>query len=220
MTKPAPAAFGSLPGAGPMTDDEIGAYHEAAHAVFAVFGPWTKLAGPVVLNGPGNGDVVMSTDSEAIRRSTREDPGFDPDLPRIGLMRSLLAGPIAERMLAESGRSDLDERDLRRVCEGDHAVVEAQLEQLRSPRPGLLARLEAEIREQFEHSTVREAIERFAAVLIERRRLEADEATALIEAMRIPPLDPSTPSARRRNRWWLALLRSIRRQWRRATGAG
>ena len=48
-----------------MTDDEVGAVHEVAHAVFAVLGEWTKLAGPVVLKGSGYGDVVMATDVEA-----------------------------------------------------------------------------------------------------------------------------------------------------------
>lgn len=142
-------------GAGLMTDDEIAAFHESAHAVFAVFGNWTKLAGPVALNGHGHGDVVMSTDAEAIRRSFHADPGFDRDLPRIELVRSLLAGPIAERILAESGRAELSERDLQSASEGDYAVVAEQLEQLKPLRPGLLPRLEREVRDRLEQPAVR-----------------------------------------------------------------
>ena len=133
-----------------MSEGEIVAVHEAAHAVFAAFGEWTRLGGPVVIKGPGYGDVVMATDTKAIRRAIEADPRFDRDLPRIHLIRALLAGPIAERLLAESGRAELSERDLLSTSEDDYAIVAEQIGQLRSPRPGLLARLEREVRQRLE----------------------------------------------------------------------
>jgi hypothetical protein len=184
-----------------MSEDEILAIHEAAHAVFAVFGEWTKLAGPVVLNGPGSGDVVMSTDAEAIRRSLSADPGFDRDLPRIHLVRSLLAGPMAERILAESKRAALGEDDLREAARNDYAVVAEQLEALDPPRPELLGQLEREVRRQLEGPATWTAVERFAAILLERRRLEAGEASTILEGLR----------ARRPGRWRAALGRLARR---------
>ena len=163
-----------------MTDDEVAAVHEAAHAVFAVFGRWTKLAGPVVLRGPGHGDVVMSTDAEAIGRTLGRDPRFDRELPRIQLVRALLAGPTAERILADRGLADLSDEDLSDVSRGDYAVVAEQLGELKPPRPDLLDRLEREVRRRLEQPAIWLAVERFAAVLLERRSLGAEEATAIL----------------------------------------
>lgn len=188
-----------------MTEDEVGAVHEAAHAVFAVFGPWTRLAGPVILRGPGHGDVVMATDTDAIRRSLEADSGFDRDLPRIHLVRALLAGPIAERLLAQRGRAALSEDDLSDSSQGDYAVVAEQLGALRPPRPDLLARLERDVRWRLEQPSVWSAVERFAAILLDRRSLEAVEASAILEAM--GPVDLS--SAEGRSRGWRARLLAL-----------
>lgn len=166
-----------------MSDEEAAAFHESAHAVFAAFGRWTKLGGPVTLEGCG-GDVVMSTDGEAIRRSIAADPAFDRDLPRIELISALLAGPIAERMLIERGRFALHEDDLRAACGGDYRVIAAQLGQIDPPRPDLLPRLEREVRRWLERPRHWAAIERFAAILLERRRLEAKEANAILAGLR------------------------------------
>jgi hypothetical protein len=185
-----------------LTEDEVLAVHEAAHAVFAVAGEWTKLAGPIILKGRGDGDVVMSTDTEAIRRSIEADPGFDRDLPRIHLIRSLLAGPMAERILMETGRAALTEQDLREAGRCDYAVVAEQLDQLSPPRPGLLDRLEREVREKLEEPATWSAVERFAATLIERRRLGAQEASAMLGTVRA---GRSPPGPKRRGRR-LALL--------------
>lgn len=187
-----------------MTEDEIAAVHEAAHAAFALLGKWTKLAGPVVLKGPGCGDVVMSTNVEAIRRSVEADPGFDREMPRIELVRALLAGPIAERMLAERKRAALGEEDLGDSSENDYATVAEQLAALDPPRPGLRQRLEREVRERLKEPAVWSAVERFAAILIERRRLEAEEATAILGLM-LPP-----PKGRARS-GWSAALQAFRR---------
>jgi hypothetical protein len=187
-----------------LTEDEIAAVHEAAHAAFALLGKWTKLAGPVMLRGPGCGDVVMSTDVEAIRRSVEADPGFDRDLPRIELVRALLAGPIAERMLAERKRTALGEEDLGDFSENDYATVAQQLAELDPPRPGLRHRLEREIRQRLEEPALWSAIERFAAILIERRRLEAEEATAILGPM-------LAPRSGRAVSGWRAALEGLRR---------
>ena len=167
-----------------MSEDEILAFHEAAHALFAVFGEWTRLAGPVVLKGPGHGDVVMSTDPPAIRRTLRRDRGFDRDEPRIELVRSLLAGPVAERMLAERGLAALSEADIVEASAQDYAVIAEQLGRLDPPRPGVLDRLERDVRRRLEQPAIWAAVERFAAILLERRRLEADEASAILERIR------------------------------------
>ena len=164
-----------------MTDDEVAAVHEAAHAVFAVLGEWTKLAGPVVLKGSGCGDVVMSTDAEPIRRTLAADPGFDRDLPRIELVRLLLAGPIAERILIDRGRASVSEDVFADSCRGDYGVIAEQLGHLNPPRPGLLEELEREVRRGLEQPAIWAAVERFAAILLERRRLGAEEASAMVE---------------------------------------
>lgn len=182
-----------------MTEDEIAAVHESAHAVFAAFGQWTKLAGPVVLKGPGHGDVVMSTDGEAIRRSIVADRRFDRDLPRIHLIRSIMAGPVVERMLVERGLADLDEQDLRAGADIDDSVIAEQLGKLDPPRPGLLEQLEREVRERLERPEIWSAVERFAEILIVRRRLEADEASAILaEIAGRSPVDVGPAEARGR----------------------
>jgi hypothetical protein len=189
----------------PLGEDEILALHEAAHAVFAAFGNWTRLAGPIVLAGRGGGDVVMGTDVEAIRRTLAADPGFDRDLPRIELVRALVAGPMAERLLVAQGRARLLESDLADAGRNDYAVIAEQLAQLDPPRPGLLARLEQETRERLEQPLTWAAIERFAAILSERRRLEADEATAILIAIG-NQLATARPGRKRRHRLHLAAL--------------
>jgi len=190
-----------------MTDDEVAAVHEAAHAVFAVFGQWTRLAGPVVLKGPGYGDVVMGTNIEAIRRTIEADPGFARDLPRIHLVRSLLAGPIAERILAAGGRADLSEDELRDVSKNDYRVAAEQLGELETPRPRLLDQLEREVRDRLEQPVIWSAVERFAAILLERRRLEAEDATAILEGMRTgAPIDLGPAKAKGP---WSGLLRAF-----------
>ena len=179
-----------------MTEEEVTAFHEAAHAVFAAFGRWTKLAGPVALDGIG-GDVVMSTDAGAIRRTLSADPGFDRDLPRIELVSALLAGPLAERMLVESGRTGLGEPALTDACAGDYGTIAGQLAQLDPPRPNLLPRLEREVRVWLAEPSHWRAIERFAAILRDRRRLEADEASAILARLRPPGAPaPADPHAR------------------------
>jgi len=204
-----------VPGTEEMTEDEILAVHESAHAVFALFGAWTRLAGPVVLKDRGCGDVVMGTDVEAIRRTLAADPGFDRDLPRIELVRALLAGPIAERRLVRDGRATLSEADLRDSSSNDYEVAAEQLRALDPPRPDLLGALEREVRRRLEEPAVWSAVERFAAVLAERRSLGADEATAILESIRastsaFPAPAGSRIGARRRfvhavSAWWAAL---------------
>ena len=175
-----------------MTEDEVAAIHEAAHAVFAEFSQWTRLAGPVILQAPGNGDVVIATDIVAIRRSIEADPGFDRELPRIHLVRCLLAGPIAERILAHSGRAALCDDDLQDASSNDYAIIADQLDQLRPPRPDLLGRLERDVRRRLEQPANWSAVERFAAILIERRRLQANEASEILQKIKAEvPVDVS-----------------------------
>lgn len=167
-----------------MTDDEVAAFHEAAHAAFAAFGPWTRLAGPVALGDEGCGDVVMATDGEAISRTLASNPAFDRDLPRIDLICCLLAGPIAERMLRERGRTEATEGDLGLMCRNDYEVVAEQIAQIDPPRLGLLSRLERDVRLWLEQPAHWAIVERFAAILLERRRLTADEASAILAEIR------------------------------------
>lgn len=188
-----------------MTEDEIAAVHEAAHAVFAVSGEWTKLGGPAALQGPGHGDVIMSTDPEAIRRSIAADPAFDRDLPRIQLIRSLLAGPVAERILLETGRAALGEDELRQASAGDYAVISEQLGQLNPPRPGLLERLEREVRQTLAEPAIWSAVEQFAAILLDRRSLEPNEATAILHGIRAATR-ADLPRTERRPFWRRVLL--------------
>ena len=168
-----------------MTEEELAAFHEAAHAVVAVCGKWTKLAGPVILHGRGGGDVVMSTDGTAAARALRADPGFSRDVPRLQLIRALLAGPVAERILRDRGRADLSEAELTRASELDYANVFEQIGQLASSAPDLLDRLEAEVRQRLEQPAVWSAVERFAAIVLDRGRLEVDEASAILNRMRL-----------------------------------
>jgi len=180
-----------------MTDEEIAAVHEAAHAVFAVHGPWTRLAGPVALARWGEGDVVMGTDGQAIGRTLAADPGFDLDLPRLDLVRALLAGPLAERLLAERGQASLTEADLAATSAGDYDVVAQQLACLRRPGPDL-DRLEGEVRRRLEEPGLWSLVERFAAILIERRSLTADEAERVLKALSAgPSAEVEAPRARR-----------------------
>jgi len=193
--------------AAPMTDEEIAAVHEAAHAVFAMLGPWTRLAGPVALVRWGEGDVVMGTDGQAIGRALAADPGFDLDLPRLDLVRALLAGPAAERLLAERGRAALTEADLAATSAGDYGVAAEQLAALRRPGPDVAA-LEGEVRRRLEEPALWSLVERFAAVLLERRSLTADEAERALKALNAgAPAEAQVPAARRRLR--LGLLAFI-----------
>ena len=164
-----------------MNEDEIAAVHEAAHAVFAALGPWTRIHGPVALKGHGAGDIRMSTDVAAIGRRIGSDPRFDRDLPRLHLIRALLAGPLAERILVERGRARLSEALLVESGEGDYENVIDQLDKLDPPGRDRLAQLESEVREVLERPAVWTTVERFAAVLLERRVMGPEEASATIE---------------------------------------
>lgn len=163
-----------------MDEDEIAAVHEAAHAVFAAFSPWTRIHGPVTLKPHGAGDISLSTDVAAIGESIRADPRFERSLPRLNLIRALLAGPAAERILTDRGRARLDETLLVEAAEGDYRNVFDQLDKLDPPERGLLPRLEREVREELERPEVWATVEQFAAVLIERRAIGAEEATAIL----------------------------------------
>lgn len=147
-----------------MTEEEVTAFHEAAHAVFAFSGRWTRLHGPVVLHPPGGGDITMGTDSTEIWWALAADSGFDRVLSRIQLVKALLAGPVAERILADRGLARLDEEDLADASLGDYANVAEQLGKLDPPPPGLLERLEREVREELERPATWSAVERFAAI--------------------------------------------------------
>jgi hypothetical protein len=180
-----------------MTDAEIAAVHEAAHAAFATLGPWTRLAGPVALQRLGEGDVVMGTDGPAIGRALAADPSFDPDLPRLDLVRALLAGPVAERLLVERGKAALTEADLAATSAGDYDVVAEQLACLAAPGPDLAA-LEREVRRRLEEPGLWSLVERFAAILLDRRSLPADEAERVLEALRAGgPVEGEVRSPRR-----------------------
>lgn len=179
---PAPAGIARMSA---MNEDEIAAVHEAAHAVFAAFGPWTRIHGPVTLKTQGAGDIRMSTDVAAISESIRSDPRFDRDLPRLQLVRALLAGPVAERILIDRGRALLSQALAAEAAEGDYANIIDQLDKLDPPRRDLLARLEREVREELERPAVWLMVERFAALLIERRSIGAEEASAILRKIAI-----------------------------------
>ncbi|HEX8512349.1 MAG TPA: hypothetical protein VF688_04510 [Allosphingosinicella sp.] len=168
-----------------MNEDEIAAVHEAAHAVFAASGTWTRIHGPVTLKPHGSGDIRMSTDVVAISDSMRSDPRFDRNLPRLQLVRALLAGPVAERMLIDRGRARLSEAAAVEAAEGDYENIIDQLDKLDPPRRDLLARLEREVREELERPAVWLTVERFAAVLLERRSMGAEEASAILREIAI-----------------------------------
>lgn len=174
-----------------MTEDEVTAFHEAAHAVIAASSEWTRIHGPVTLYGEGAGDVVMATNREAIVRAITRDPGFDRDLPRLALIRAILAGPLAERMLVERGLAAAGEAELAELEAQDYALAAEQIAKLNAPPPDLLARLEAEVRAALAEPATWSAIERFAAILRERRRLELDEATAILVGLGIATKPPS-----------------------------
>lgn len=193
-----------------MTDDEIAAVHEAAHAVVAMFGEWTKLAGPIILKGRGCGDITMSTDGEAIQRALQADPNFDRDLPRIQLVGALLAGQVAERMLVEKGRARLSDSELSEASEGDCDNISEQLARLDPPRPGLLDQLDRDVRARLGQPAIWSAVEQFAAILLDRRRLEAEEASAILgeigAKLRLGPSSAQGRSHRGRQALLLAFM--------------
>ncbi|HEX8480981.1 MAG TPA: hypothetical protein VF650_03675 [Allosphingosinicella sp.] len=164
-----------------MDEDEIASVHEAAHAVFAAFSPWTRIHGPVTLKAHGAGDIRMSTDVAAISATIRTDSKFDRNLPRLHLIRSLLAGPVAERILVDRGLARLGKPALIEAAEGDYENIFDQLDKLEPPRRDLLAPLEREVREELERPAVWMTVERFAAVLVRRRTLSAEEASAILK---------------------------------------
>ncbi|HEX8468881.1 MAG TPA: hypothetical protein VF620_13865 [Allosphingosinicella sp.] len=164
-----------------MDEDEIASVHEAAHAVFATFSPWTRIHGPVTLKAHGAGDIRMSTDIAAISDTIRTNSSFDRNLPRLHLIRSLLAGPVAERILVDRGLARLSKPELMEAAEGDYENIFDQLDKLEPPRRDLLAQLEREVREELERPAVWMTVERFAAVLVRRRTLSAEEAAAILK---------------------------------------
>jgi hypothetical protein len=127
----------------------------------------------------------MSTDVAAIGDSIGSDPRFDRNLPRLHLIRSLLAGPVAERILIDRGRARIGEAVRIEAAEGDYEIIFDQLDKLDPPGRDLLARLEVEVREELERPAVWTTVERFARILIERRFMTAEEATAVIEKIAI-----------------------------------
>ncbi|HZG07626.1 MAG TPA: hypothetical protein VEZ70_01460 [Allosphingosinicella sp.] len=166
-----------------MSEDEVAAIHEAAHAVFAAFSPCTRIHGPVSLEPGGGGDIAMATDVAAIARAVEADPFFDRNLPRLHLIRALLAGPLAERILVDRGRARLSKAALAEAGEGDYEMIHKQLDQLDPARRDLLPRLEADVREALERPAVWATVERFAAILLQRGSIEAQEAGAMLRAI-------------------------------------
>jgi hypothetical protein len=164
-----------------MSEDEVAAIHEAAHAVFAAFSPCTRIHGPVSLEPGGGGDISMATDVAAIARAAKADPLFDRNLPRLHLIRALLAGPLAERILVARGQARLSEAALAEAREGDYEIIHKQLDLLDPPRPDLLPRLEADVRGALERPPVWASVERFAAILLQRGSIDAQEAEAALK---------------------------------------
>jgi hypothetical protein len=122
----------------------------------------------------------MATDRRAITATLASNPGFDRELPRLCLIRALLAGPIAERILANRRRARLTECDLVAAGVQDYENVFDQLDKLTPPGRSLLRQLEADVREVLERPAVWSTVERFAAVLLQRRSLGAEEATRIL----------------------------------------
>jgi hypothetical protein len=166
-----------------MSEDEVAAMHEAAHAVFAALGPCIRIHGPVTLDREGGGDVRMSTDAAAIAAAAEADPLFDRTGPRLQLIRALLAGPMAERMLVESGRVRLSETDLAQAFEGDYEVICEQLDALGPRGRALLPGLEADVREALAGPALWATVERFAFILLQRRSIGAQEAESIVKGI-------------------------------------
>lgn len=133
-----------------MNDDEIGAFHEASHAVVAIARGWIKLAGDLVLHSGGYGDAAIQFDSRKVRSEMDSNPAFDCNSPRKDFITCLLAGAGVDRELVRRGLATIDAADIAKASTGDYQLARRQLGKLSPPETDL-SDYEREVDKLFGH---------------------------------------------------------------------
>lgn len=160
---------------------ELAAYHEAAHAVFTFNDPWHFLCGDVHANEEGHGEAPFALDHEAARNEMATSPDGNADRVFLKAAAIALAGICAEiKLRHERGAPAFDFDEASNASPTDIAYAQQALGSMVKPRP-LSSVAIATQRAISEKPHVWANIERFALLLMDKRRLSADEAVRALQ---------------------------------------
>lgn len=162
-----------------MTDDEIAAYHDAAHAAVAYCSEWIELADDLVLLRRGHGDAAVKLDGPALRGAIAADQNFDSDVAREQLIYAFLAGAAAERELVARGLATISEAEILKAASGDYQLAREQLGKLEHAAP--LADYEQAVTDTVRNPVPWCVISKLAEELIERRTIPLAEVQEVID---------------------------------------
>jgi hypothetical protein len=155
-------------------NDRAAAFHEAGHALVAVHAEVIDLAGPVSIGTVGDGAVALQQNNGQIRALLGED--FEPDDVHRRFILAYLAGPVAERILAEREQLALSEAETNHAGRFDKAMAEERMGRMQQPT-GLESYLVAT--HDLLSDWMWQGVVDFAEELLKERSLSAAEATAL-----------------------------------------
>ena len=162
-----------------MTDDEIAAYHEAAHAAVAYCSEWTQLADDLVLLGRGHGDAAVKLNRSALLDAIAADQDFDSDVAREQLIYAFLAGAAAERELVARRLTTISEAEILKAASRDYQLAREQLGKLEQAAP--LVEYEQAVTDTIRNPVPWCVISKLAEELIERRTIPLTEVQEVID---------------------------------------
>lgn len=156
--------------------DRLAAYHEAAHALVAIFGEVIDLAGPVSIDTRGGGAADLRQNNAQILAVLGED--FEPDEVHERFVAAYLAGPLAERLLVQQEGLDVSEAETEHAGRFDKAMAEERLNRMDKPK-ALGSYLNAT--HNLLAGWVWRGVSEFAEELLVERSLPAERATFLAQ---------------------------------------
>lgn len=162
-----------------MTDDEIAAYHEAAHAAVAYCSEWLDVADDLVLLTNGHGDAAVKMDPDAIQKALAEDGDFTGDIARQELIHAFLAGAAVERELVSRGMAAISEVDILSAASTDYECARNVLGKMIAPLS--LSDYESGVAMLFKDSIPWCIVEGLAKELLVRRTIPLGEIPTVID---------------------------------------
>ena len=162
-----------------MTDDEIAAYHEAAHVAVAHCSEWIQLADDLVLLANGHGDAAVKMDSDAIQKAIAEDASFTGDIAREELIHAFLAGAAVERELVSRGMAAISDVDILSAASNDYQCARHVLGKMIAPLS--LAEYESAVANLFKNSIAWCVVKGLAKELLVRRTIRLADIPTVID---------------------------------------
>lgn len=162
-----------------MTDDEIAAYHEAAHVAVAHCSEWIEVADDLVLLANGHGDAAVKMDLDAIKKAIAEDHNFTGDIARKELIHALLAGAAVERELVSRRMAAISEADILNAASNDYQCARQVHGKMIAPLS--LAEYESAVAILFKNSIAWCVVEGLAKELMVRRTIQLADIPTVID---------------------------------------